>query len=31
MQALQAMIDEQGTWPAQPLPYDWQVVKAAAQ
>jgi Zn-dependent protease with chaperone function len=31
MQALQAMIDEQGTWPTQPLPYDWQVVKAAAQ
>jgi Zn-dependent protease with chaperone function len=28
MQALQAMIKEQGTWPAQPLPYDWKVIKA---
>lgn len=31
MQSLQAMLREQGTWPAAPLPYDWQVVKAAAR
>jgi Zn-dependent protease with chaperone function len=31
MQALQAMIREQGSWPSQPLPYDWNVVKAAAK
>ncbi len=29
MQALQAMINDIGPWPAQPLPYDWKVVKAA--
>ena len=29
MQALQAMINDIGAWPAQPLPYDWKVVKAA--
>lgn len=31
MQTLQAMIAEQGKWPAQPLPYDWNAVKTAAQ
>jgi Zn-dependent protease with chaperone function len=31
MQALQAMIAELGSWPSAPLPYDWAVVKAAAQ
>jgi Zn-dependent protease with chaperone function len=31
MQTLQAMIREQGSWPAQPLPYDWNVVKTAAK
>ncbi|MEW6133406.1 MAG: M48 family metallopeptidase [Pseudomonadota bacterium] len=29
MQALQAMIREIGAWPSTPLPYDWEVVKAA--
>ncbi len=31
MQTLQAMISELGAWPAQPLPYDWNVVKTAAK
>lgn len=29
MRALQAMLAELGSWPAQPLPYDWQAIKAA--
>lgn len=29
MQALQAMVNDIGAWPSQPLPYDWKVVKAA--
>lgn len=29
MQALQAMINDIGSWPAQPLPYDWTAIKAA--
>jgi Zn-dependent protease with chaperone function len=31
MRAMQAMIDGMGGWPAQALPHDWQVVKAAAR
>lgn len=31
MQTLQALIDQAGAWPAKPLPYDWNMVKAAAQ
>lgn len=31
MQALQAMIDQAGAWPTQPLPYDWNAVKSATQ
>ncbi len=31
MQALQAMIAELGNWSSQPLPYDWNVVKAAGK
>ncbi len=31
MQILQAMIEEQGAWPARPLPYDWNLVKTAAK
>jgi Zn-dependent protease with chaperone function len=29
MQTLQTMIRQEGAWPSQPLPYDWNVVKAA--
>jgi Zn-dependent protease with chaperone function len=31
MQALQAMINEQGAWLTQPLPYDWKAIKAVGQ
>lgn len=29
MEALQKLISEQGSWPSQPLPYDWNVIKAS--
>jgi predicted Zn-dependent protease len=31
MQTLQDMINQQGKWPSQPLPYDWQAIKALAK
>lgn len=31
MQALQAMIKAQGSWPSQPLPYDWATVKSLSK
>lgn len=31
MQKLRAMIEQQGSWPSQPLPYDWSTLKKLAQ
>lgn len=31
MQILQAMVREQGSWPAQRLPYDWSIIKATSK
>lgn len=31
MQTLQDMINQQGKWPSQPLPYDWSAIKTVAK
>lgn len=31
MQKLRAMVEQQGSWPSQPLPYDWPALKKLAQ
>lgn len=31
MQTLQAMLREHSTWPSQPLPYDWAVIKSTSR
>lgn len=31
MQELRAMIEQQGSWPSRPLPYDWTAIKKISQ
>jgi predicted Zn-dependent protease len=31
MRTLQDMINQQGRWPSQPLPYDWMAIKATSR